>query len=419
MITNDRQYKIAKNQAATFQKSLDNLSFSLNETIHPILIKAQEDAIKSQLADLLFDIEEYEALREGNIVIAEVNDLKDLPIAIIKARIANGLTQADLANALEMKEQQIQRYESEKYETASLKTLIKIASYLKLKINADVQIKEIIAPDIVDIKHYPFKQIFQRKWFDNFRGSYNEAVKQSASLLQNLFDNAGLQNLQFGLNKKKVRAGSSLNQYALNIWYARVLIKAKQNKPLKSFDRTVITENWLRKLATLSKVENAPELVPKYLIDSGIGFVIESQLEGTYLDGAALLIENNYPVIALTLRHDRLDNFWFVLFHEIAHIYLHLGDELEAIFDDLDINIDGIENEADKFALNALIPEDAWRKSLVRFSPSEKTIINQAQILNVNPALVAGRIRREKGNYYLFNDLIGQGEVRKYFISEL
>ena len=75
--------------------------------------------------------------------------------------------------------------------------------------------------------------------------------------------------------------------------------------------------------------------------------------------------------------------------------------------------------DADKYALNISVPEAVWKKSLVRFSPSNETIINQAKLLKVHPALVAGRIRRETGKYYLFNDLIGQGEVRNKFSQEL
>ena len=152
---------------------------------------------------------------------------------------------------------------------------------------------------------------------------------------------------------------------------------------------------------------------------SGIRFIIEPHLEGTFLDGAALLWENNEPIVAMTLRHDRLDNFWFVLFHELAHIYLHLSDSLTAIFDDLDIKIDGIEEEADSFALNALIPDEVWRKSLVRFNPSDEAIINQAKTLKVHPALIAGRIRRETGKYYQYSNLVGQGTLREIFSQKI
>ena len=421
MITNDRQYKIAKSQVLNFQQSLDSLTLTPSEAenIHPKLLEAHRNAVVSQLQEMLLDISEYEALKEGRIVITEVNDLKELPLILIKSRIANGFTQAELARNLGMKEQQLQRYESEKYESASLKTLLKIAEYLKLNLKGDVQIKEIVAPDFVDVKNYPFKQMFQRKWFSGFAGSLNDAVKESSSLIGRLFEEAGLKNLQFSLTKKYVRAGSTLNKYALNIWYARIIIKAKNSKPKIIFDKKIITDTWLKNLAALSKEDNGPAKAVEYLNNSGIGFVIEPQLDGTFLDGAALLLDDVYPIIALTLRYDRLDNFWFVLFHEIAHIHLHLGGDLDAIFDDLDAKIDGIEEEADKFALNALIPDNLWRKSLARFSPTNKTIINQAESLQVHPALIAGRIRRETGHYHLFNDLIGQGKVRINFTEQL
>jgi HTH-type transcriptional regulator/antitoxin HigA len=98
---------------------------------------------------------------------------------------------------------------------------------------------------------------------------------------------------------------------------------------------------------------------------------------------------------------------------------LHLGEEFDTIFDDLDSNIDGIENEADEYALNISVPAEIWKKSLVRFSPSKETIVNQARTFKIHPALVAGRIRRESGKYNLYNELIGIGEVRKLFNNEL
>jgi HTH-type transcriptional regulator / antitoxin HigA len=421
MITNDRQYKIAKTQIENFQQSLDSLALtsSTAKNIHPKLIEVQKNAIESQLNDLLSEAKEYEDLKAGKIAITEVNSLKDLPLALIKARIANGLTQAELAEKVGVKMQQIQRYEAEKYDSASVKTLLKIAEHLNININAEVQIKTVEAPSNLDISNYPFKQMYQRKWFGNFSGSYNDAVIDSKNLIERFFETAGFSNLQYSFTKKSIRAGSTLNMFALNAWYAQVLTKAKSQQVNGVFEKSMINEGWLRSLAELSMENNSPAKAAEYLNNSGIRFVIEPQLEGTFLDGAALLWEDNSPIVAMTLRHDRLDNFWFVLFHEIAHIYLHLSDALTVIFDDLDVKIDGIEQEADAFALNALIPDIVWKKSLVRFSPSPETIINQAKTLKVHQALVAGRIRRETGRYYQFSELIGQGEVRSNFLQEL
>jgi HTH-type transcriptional regulator/antitoxin HigA len=207
--------------------------------------------------------------------------------------------------------------------------------------------------------------------------------------------------------------------FALKAWYARVVSKAEEQSVTGVYNKNTINETWLKQLAELSKDANGPVRAAEYLKNSGIKFIVEPHLEGTFLDGAALKWDNNVPIIAITTRYDRLDNFWFVLFHELAHVQLHLSDDLTVIFDDLDAKIDGIEKEADAFALNALIPDEVWRKSLVRFSPSKETIINQANNLHIHPALVAGRIRRETGQYSLYSDLVGLGEVRTSFSEEL
>src|ERR1700761_9261714 len=118
MITNDRQYKIVKSQVDDFQDALEGLSFSLPENVHPKIAEAHKNAIQSQLNELLADIKEYEDLKEGRILVSEINSLDQLPLALIQARIANQLTQAELAEKLGLKMQQIQRYEAEQYESA-------------------------------------------------------------------------------------------------------------------------------------------------------------------------------------------------------------------------------------------------------------------------------------------------------------
>jgi HTH-type transcriptional regulator/antitoxin HigA len=422
MITNDRQYKIAKTQILNFQQSLEDVINNPPDSpdVHPKIIAASKNAIESKLNELRLEAEEYEALKAGQVFITEVRDLKELPIILIKARIANGLKQSDLAKMLEMKEQQVQRYESELYSSSSLKTLLKIAELLKIRINGDVQLKEMDkdVPEYLNPKNYPFKEMYKKKWFEGFTGTLNEAMQQADILLFKLFDRSGMNsNSALSLHRKKVRTGGQYNLLALEAWHAQVISKAKK-QTVPEFNNEIITETWLKNLASLSVKENGPSEAAKYLMDSGIRFVIEPQIEGTYLDGAAILFDNKFPVVALTLRYDRLDNFWFVLFHEIAHVKDHLTGDLDAVFDDLDSKSDGIESEADNFALNALIANDIWKKSLVRFSPTKETILNQAQKLSVHPALIAGRIRRETGKYYQLTDLIGQGEVRKHFTDQ-
>ncbi|HEX4375396.1 MAG TPA: helix-turn-helix domain-containing protein [Puia sp.] len=416
MITNDRQYKILKIQVEKFQDSLTELDI-LSDKSNPAIIQLQRNAIESKLQELINQVKEYEELKAGSIVFTEVSSLSELPLVLIKSRIANGLTQAELANTLGMKEQQIQRLEAEKYESTSLKTLLKIASELKIRISADVQIKEIDTKGQYDLNNYPFKQMFLRNWFSKFTGSLNDAAKKSSDLLADFFVLAGKENLETVLARRTIRSDKSFNDFAINAWCAKVIIEARKQELDVFFNKSAITNSWLHELAHLSVNSNGPKLAFEKLNQIGIRTVIEAQLEGTYLDGAALLIDQLYPVIGMTLRYDRLDNFWFVLFHEIAHVYLHLNSEHTEIIDDLDSVDEGIEKEADEFALNALISNETWRKSLARFSPTNTTIINEAKKLNVHPALVAGRIRKETKKYFEFTDLIGQGEVRKLFTN--
>jgi HTH-type transcriptional regulator/antitoxin HigA len=134
------------------------------------------------------------------------------------------------------------------------------------------------------------------------------------------------------------------------------------------------------------------------------------------LDGAALLADKK-PIIGMTLRYDRLDNFWFVLFHELAHVVLHLKSECEpkTFFDDLEAQPDEIEKEADQFASDSLLPQAVWDASVARFFRTKENIQKLASSLSISPAVIAGRIRNEAENYVILGELIGVGEVRKHF----
>lgn len=133
MIKNKRQYLITKSQAKKFEEALQQLQ-KKGSKLHPLLQKAQKEAILSQLEDLRVEMREYEALSSGVVDLSEIENIERLPEAIIKARIASGLTQKNLAEQIGLKEQQIQRYEATDYKTASFGRLIEIANILNLKL---------------------------------------------------------------------------------------------------------------------------------------------------------------------------------------------------------------------------------------------------------------------------------------------
>ncbi len=120
MITNEYQYKISKAKIKKFQKLINELSDS-KEDIDPRLIKAQIEAIKSQINDIEEEIFEYDDIKNNRRVpIDDLLNFKGIPVSLIKARIGLNLTQKEFGELLGVKEQQIQRWESTEYASVSI-----------------------------------------------------------------------------------------------------------------------------------------------------------------------------------------------------------------------------------------------------------------------------------------------------------
>ncbi len=130
MIKNERQYKITKAQADRFSQTLERLELDPGEGVHPLIAKARINAVRSQLADLEKELAEYEALKKGEFRMEGLNVVAGLPDVLIKARISQGLTQKDLAERMGLKEQQIQKYESSDYASASFARIREVADAL-------------------------------------------------------------------------------------------------------------------------------------------------------------------------------------------------------------------------------------------------------------------------------------------------
>ena len=149
--------------------------------------------------------------------------------------------------------------------------------------------------------------------------------------------------------------------------------------------------------------------------------MIEPHYKKTYLDGAAML-DDRLPIVALTLRHDRLDNFWFALMHELVHIQKHLRPSHMFIADNLDDKTRSTkdEQEADRGARNALIPGSEWDRSAVKSTHTAEDALALADKLRIHAAIVAGRVRFETDNWRALTSLLGaKGEVWKNFEDQL
>ena len=414
MIYSDKQYGISSAQLAKLE---DALAAAKARTSGQVWLKRAEiDALKSQIVDIEAELAEYDLLKSGQVSFSKTYALEELPRVLIQARIASGMSQTDLAEKLGMKPQQVQRYEATDYMGASLGRLIEISNALGVKASGSFEGPKQAggsvfawgnADDIV-WGQLPYKEMIKRKWFDLPRGANPiERVKE-------YFLHAAGPQFATAFHRKKMRSGNVPNEYALIAWQARILERARSKIAADEIAPFGHDDRWLPELVRLTKRKDGPNRARDLLAKKGIVLIVERHLPGSYLDGGAMLADGETPVVGLTLRYDRLDNFWFVLMHELGHVFQHLFDSLRFDFFDEEGASDGdaIEAEADKFALDALIPEVLWDQCLSRFALSEEAVKIDAEKIGIDPSIIAGRIRKERGNYTILNNLVGRGQVR-------
>lgn len=424
MITNERQYKITKAQADRFRKAINEFDEIelIKQGIDPAIAAAHHSSLLEQLTELEHDLARYEELRSGSMTQLHAVGLANVGSKLVEARIVQGLSQRELAERLGMKEQQIQRYEQERYMTANMNRLAEISSALGLEVQAHLTVtpaKPLAQSQAAfDPTKLPIKEMRKRGWLNEIHSVDISSTRTEIELAQLYISEVAPTSDIHALHRQKVRAGSKVDDYALLAWKARVLHKAR--RLLKS-DRSVepLDAVFLKQLVTLSQETDGPVRAVKMLRERGVLVVFEDHLAETHLDGAAMLLYGRTPVIGLTLRHNRPDNFWFVLMHEIGHVVRHRDKGLQHGFfdDEEERSSDELEKEADEFAQNALIPDEIWKTSFVRFAKSSDQVLQFASKYKIGASVVSGRIRRERHDYTLFTDIVGHGELRDLFAT--
>ncbi|MCR4328281.1 MAG: ImmA/IrrE family metallo-endopeptidase [Patescibacteria group bacterium] len=213
---------------------------------------------------------------------------------------------------------------------------------------------------------------------------------------------------------------------ALDAWKIRVLQKAEKIKTSVKYKHGVIDVDFMRKLVKLSTKKDGPTLACEELKKIGIKVVIERHLPKTFLDGAAILEDKDNPVIGITLRHDRLDNFWFTLMHEVAHVALHCDQNISTFYDEKLLEKNGgqmteeeqkREREADEWAEEAILPESKWEISNAKITPSPMAAQSLANELSIHVAVVAGVVRFKHQNFFYLNKIVNDetAKVRRLF----
>ncbi len=266
------------------------------------------------------------------------------------------------------------------------------------------------AAELVSENDIPISMLIQRGWAS--------AASTARDLLDRLQAPAGSPILF--KSTRTIGIGSRTNRTHVWLWLARVRELADaDSETSKRFRRDALDADFIRYVVRLSYMTNGPRLAKECLADRGISLIIEPHLPSTHLDGAAMLGCRGTPVIGLSLRQNRVDNFWFTLIHELVHAWKHLFDTEWSVIVDENIekqnDEDELEREANYLAGRLAISPSEWKRSEAHRYPTVASINELADKLQISPAIVAGRVRFERNNYRLFSKLVGYRQIRQHF----
>jgi len=186
------------------------------------------------------------------------------------------------------------------------------------------------------------------------------------------------------------------------LYRAKQLAHAVHAKPFSSRSFAICMGELNRLLPNTQDVRH----VPRILAEAGIRFIVIEGLPRTGIDGVTFWLDAKSPVIVLSLRCDRVDWFWFTLFHEMAHVLRRDGLQNEIVIDTDLVGEDMLpeeqktdsEREADKFAAESLIKQSELDSFIARVDPlySKLKIAAFAAKIGVHPGIVVGQLHHRK-----------------------
>lgn len=195
-------------------------------------------------------------------------------------------------------------------------------------------------------------------------------------------------------------------------WCYRARQIAQALKKVGRFDPSK-TDRLRQKLRQIAAYAKEARHVPELLGEFGIRFIVIEPLPGSKIDGAAFWLDEQSPVIVVSLRFDRMDAFWFTLMHECAHVFF--GDK-----GSIDTNLagedhepamlkDDVERRADESAADWLVPTAELDSFIRRVSPlyAQPKIVQFAQRIKMHPAIIIGQLQhRGEIGYGAHRDLM-------------
>lgn len=254
----------------------------------------------------------------------------------------------------------------------------------------------------------PVPEMIKRGWLDVRDIRDMNAVEKSLSKFFSVDSIDQIEVLPHAAKKTSVSEDATPVQIA---WLYRVKQIASEMIVGKYSDFGV--RRAIEQLKTLILSAEEIRKVPRILAEFGIRFVIVESLPAAKIDGVCFWLNESSPVIGMSIRHDRIDNFWFVLRHELEHVLHEHGKTLITIDSELEGDRagtgDGVAEEeriANQAAAEFCVPQKTLDSFIARKSPvfAERDILGLAATLRIHPGLIAGQLRYRTGRYDRFTN---------------
>ena len=426
-ISTERQAREAEEAIAELDRALssEQVLKSIVEGLPQAVVEGVRRSLATERRERTALLQAYQRARVGDFLLLKEQAGNDPGAFLILARIIQGLSQKDLARKLGLREQAIQRWEAERYRSISLSNFQKVAMALGVRWQMQDASSGERWPLVYDVTKGDFTKLLRHArengWLETGDASDENAI---ATLIRYVGDHVNRYGtpslLRTGLNERRGREGvvDYAHDWSLLSWKAQVTRRAEAIIVKSKPKYRPIDVAWLIDLVRLSQFDDGPTRAVSLLLEHGIVLVAEPQVAGMSVDGAAFLADD-VPVIGMTLLRDTVDNFWFTLLHEVAHVILHYRTGLSSgFFDDVTSpELDEFEKEANRFAGNLLIPDEIWSRTPARIAKTPEPIEKLANQLKISPAIIFGRIRMERRDYSIFSNKIGRGAVRNQLLS--
>jgi len=422
-IGSETQAREAAATLAELDRALSSEQFleAILEGLPASVIEGVRRALNTERRELSELLEAYNQAKGGKYDLIWRKAAGDPGAILIAARICRNLSQKELARKLGLREQAIQRYEAERYRSISLANFLKFASVLGVEwqitlsppFKSGSALSKELSPN--DARKL-LKHARAHGWFASEISSDEDGISQLKRYVADHVAKYGTPSLlRTGLN-----VVDHTDDWSLLCWKAQVTRRAE-----KILEQEAVAPyhpldvSWLLQLVRLSAKEDGPKRAADMLREHGIVLIAEPHIQGMKVDGAAFLV-GDVPVVGLTLLRDTVDNFWFTLLHETAHVILHYRTGLATgFFDDIQAEaVDEMEAEANAFAADLLIPSEVWRRSPARIAKTAAPVEALARNLGIHPAIIFGRIRKERGDWSIYANKIGQGTIRRQFFGD-